>query len=103
MNVPENPFTKYLAFFQTYQPVTWLCILLALIVQCVLSLLEELVWCRMKKVSSKVTVRLTSSGHVQAKAGRLAERVWEVLQLQVMQAVRPRHKLVSGEPNLLIF
>ncbi|CAD5214821.1 unnamed protein product [Bursaphelenchus xylophilus] len=88
INMPENTWDKYFAYFQSYQCNSWFAIGVALILQCLLTVLVHKVEGELKQEAVRCTI---------------SESVWQIIRLQLLQPETLEHSSTAGKFSVVIF
>uniref|UniRef100_A0A1I7SCN2 PBPb domain-containing protein n=1 Tax=Bursaphelenchus xylophilus TaxID=6326 RepID=A0A1I7SCN2_BURXY len=88
VNIPQDNWNQYFAFFQSYQLTTWIGIAVALLVQCVLCVVINRIEAQIRKRESKESAM---------------ELVWQMLRLQLLQSKIMRNSSKAGKFSVVVF
>ncbi|CAD5209538.1 unnamed protein product [Bursaphelenchus okinawaensis] len=88
INVPSQSWHKYMAFFESYQFTLWVAILIALMLQCALSV-----------IFNRVEVKINKN----EKKKRISDLVWQIVRLQLMQPEDVNCNITAGRISVFIF
>ncbi|CAD5213980.1 unnamed protein product [Bursaphelenchus xylophilus] len=88
LNVPENTWNKFFAFFQSYQYTSWIGIGVALLLQCILCIFVN-------RIEAQIQMRNTKK--------RFIEVVWQMLRLQLLQSETLQYSSMAGKFSVVVF
>ncbi|CAD5209540.1 unnamed protein product [Bursaphelenchus okinawaensis] len=88
INVPSSDWHSYTAFFESYHFSAWICIIFALMLQCGFCMVVNRVESFVRKRESHRSV---------------ADLVWKIVRLQLLQASSVENNLVAGRISFFIF
>ncbi|CAD5210411.1 unnamed protein product [Bursaphelenchus okinawaensis] len=88
INMPDNKWDKYFAYLQSYQNNSWIAIGIALMLQCLLTVIVHKVEEDLQKASVRHTV---------------SESIWQIIRLQLLQPESLQLTSNAGKFSVVIF